>query len=269
MNNTFHFIFGLSENFNNKPFCYFHYLCIKSCYLTQNNPNIYIHCIYEPINNQWWEMTKDLCKIIKYTILPDSIYKCNNKKVWRIEHQSDIFRLLILKEQGGVYADIDTLFYKPYHKIFNEKKFVIGIETFFDISKDNIKINGLCNALMISEKNSEFIDIWLDSYKNEYDDYDWNKMSVRKPHELYQKYPQLIHVEDAITFHKYNWSHLFYSDDEKYNFYTEWMTDEGILSKHIAESKIYDIIKNIDRGFFDKNNSLYSKMCKNINGLLE
>jgi hypothetical protein len=269
MNFIFHFIFGLSENFNDKPFCYFHYLNIKSCYLTQDKPKILMHCLYEPKNNEWWEKSKEFIEIVKYKNLPDLVYFCNNKKVWRIEHQSDILRLLILKEHGGVYADIDTLFYKSFFPKFKNYTFVLGLETLYNIAYDCVQINGLCNALIISNKDSDFLNIWIESYLKEYDDYDWNKMSVRKPYEIYQQFPNLIHIEEARFFHKYNWDYLFYVDEEKYNFYTCHMKDEDIYSKHMAESKVYDLLKEINQEFFNKNNSLYSRMCKNIKGLLQ
>ena len=73
-----------------------------------------MHYLYEPKDNQWWEKAKQFVELIKYHSLPDIVYYCNDKKVWRVEHQSDIFRLLVLKQHGGVYADVDTLFYKPF-----------------------------------------------------------------------------------------------------------------------------------------------------------
>lgn len=268
MNYEFHFIFGLSKNFNDKPFCYFHYLCIKSCYLTQNKPKILIHCVYQPQDNIWWEQAKDFCQIVKYNNLPDLVYKCNNKTVWRIEHQTDILRLLILKEHGGVYADVDNLFYKPFFPTFENKQFVIGMETLYHIFSDSLDINGLCNALIICNKDSEFLNLWLESFSYEFDDYDYNKMAVRVPYQLYLKYPNLVHAEPTRSFHKYNWDFLFYTDEEKYSFYTSQMNDSGIYSKHLAESKVYDYLKKIDQDYFNKNNGLFSKMCKNIEGLL-
>lgn len=263
----YHFIFGLADNFNKKPFCYFHFLNLKSCYLTQNKPTIYIHCIYEPINNEWWEKAKNFCKIIKYKLLPDIVYKINNKNVWRIEHQSDIFRLLILKEYGGVYADIDTFFYKPFFPKFKDQQCVLGIESIYYANDDTCLINGLCNALIIADKTSKFIDLWLDHYVEEYDSEDWNKMSVRKPYELYQLYPNLLTVESNCSFHKYNWNILFYSNTD-YLDEMNRLTDYGIYSKHMAESKIYDILKDITPDKIKNNNSLFAKMCKNIPELL-
>lgn len=266
---TYHFIFGMTENFNQKPFQYFHHLCLKSCYLTQNAPTIIIHYIHEPVNNVWWDKTKEFCQVVKYNTLPDIVYFCNNKNVSLIEHQSDIFRLLILKEHGGVYADIDTLFYKPFFPHFSNKKFVMGKETLYHISWDKEDINGLCNALIISDKNAPFLDLWLEEYKTGYDNHDWNKMSVRKPYELYQKHPELIHVEANYTFHKYNWTTLFYENKGGINsIYTDRMADCGIFSKHMSESKIYDFLITLTAEKLKTDNSLFATMCQNINGLL-
>jgi hypothetical protein len=263
ISNVYHFIFGLSENFNEKPFCYFHYLNLKSCYLTQNKPTIYVHCIYEPFNNIWWEKSKEFLKVVCYKSLPDIVYYCNNKKVWRIEHQSDIFRLLLLKEHGGVYADIDTFFYRSFFPYFENSSFIIGIETVEDSQSNISTVNGLCNALIITDKNSSFLDIWMDSYKQEYDDYDWNKMSVRKPYELSNQHPSLIQIEPVESFHKYDWQTTFYEDSKSH------MNDLGIYSKHMAESKVYDILKLITNDKLKIQDGLFANMCRNINGLLE
>lgn len=251
----YHFIFGLSEDFNKKPFDYFHYLSIKSCYLTQPNCKIYVHYLYEPKNNKWWEKIKGFAELIKYESLPDVVYNCNNKKVWRIEHQSDIFRLLILKEHGGIYADVDTLFYKPFDRFF-EYEFVLGEEML------NNSLNGLCNALIISKKESTFLQLWFESYLCDYDDYDWNKMSVRKPLELAQKNSKLIHIEPFSSFHKYDWNLDFYYEEIKNG-------EIGIYSKHMAESKVYHVLKKLSPESIKASNSLFAKMCKDINGLLD
>jgi len=267
-NSTFHFIFGLSEDFAEKPFCYFHYLNIKSCYLTQGSPKIIIHYIYEPKNNIWWEKAKEFCEIEKHKKLPDLAYKCNDQKVWRIEHQADIFRLLLLKERGGVYADIDTLFYRSFFPTFENENFVMGQEGIYHINHDAYQITGLCNALIISKLKAIFLDIWLESYKSEYDNYDWNKMSVRVPYRLAKENPSLIHIEPTASFHKYNWNKLFYLKDPENLSFSSNMSDSEIYSKHMAESKVFEIIKKITPAYFKDNNSLYSKICKNIKGLL-
>jgi len=263
----FHFIFGIKENFNNKEFCYFHYLNLKSCYLTQRNPEIYIHYLYEPIDNKWWNLAKDFCVMKKYDSLPNKVYRCNNREVVWPEHKSDIFRLLILKECGGVYADIDTIFYKDFFSHFGDMDFVMGEEGLYRISEDSYDINGLCNALIISKTDAEFLNIWLDEYDKGYVNNDWNQFSVRVPYEIYKKYPNLIHVEPVKSFHKYNWQEWFYDTSDN-NKFCSYMNDEGIFSKHMSETKLFHLLKNINRDYFNTSDSLYSKMCNNIEGLL-
>lgn len=270
MNNIiYHFIFGLDSNFAHRPFSYFHYLCLKSCYLTQNNPIIWMHIIHEPLNNIWWEKSKEFFVLKKYDELPDICYSCNNKEVYRPEHKADIFRLLLLKEYGGVYADIDTFFYKSFFPRFDNKKCVMGTEGIYHVQWDKWETNGLCNALIISEKNSQFIDIWLDEYKSSYDNHDWNLFSVRKPYELSKNYTDLITIEPTCRFHKYNWSGNFYDEPTEHNnFYLQYITDEGIVSKHFCESKIFDRLSKMDSVYLNTSNSLFARMCKSINSLL-
>jgi len=265
----YHFIFGLDSNFANKPFGYFHYLCLKSCYLTQNKPKIWMHIIHEPNNNIWWEQSKEFFTIVKHDKLPDMCYTCNGLEVYRPEHRADIFRLLLLKEYGGVYADIDTLFYKPFFPHFDKKEMVMGLEGMYHIGWDHWDTHGLCNALIISKKDSVFIDLWLQEYRMSYDNYDWNAFSVRKPYALSQQYKEFIDVEPVHTFHKYNWCGLFYDEVTDQNgFYLNYMSDDGIFSKHMSESKVYDRLASLTDETLKNSTSLFARMCRNIDGLL-
>lgn len=267
----YHFIFGLKENFGNKPFQYFHYLTIKSCYLTQNKPEIWIHFVHEPNDNIWWEEAKQYCKIKKYDTIPEEIFVfLKNIRDLHFVLIADVFRLLILKEHGGVYADMDTLFYRPFFPHFENKSFVMGLEEQFHKKNNKILTTGLCNALMICEKQSKFIDVWLNSYEKHFiNPKDLNKMAVRIPHGL-NVHNNLVHVEPVESFFKYLWSKNFYNEiieDEKWVW--DYNTgDEGIFSKHLYEGMNYGLLKTFTPDFLLKSNSLFAKMCRNIDGLL-
>lgn len=250
----FHFIYFYDPDIS-RPLQYFNYLTIKSCFLTQNKPVIYLHYTNEPQNNIWWEKIKQYVVLKKVENLPDITLVCNNKKVWRIEHRCDIFRLLILKEYGGVYSDMDMLFYRPFFPKFEKHELTMGKELY------NNNIVGLCNGLIISKQNAKFLDLWYESYLEEYDDVHWNKMSVLKPFELSIKYPSLINVESENVFHKYNWCEKILEETEDYN-------DDEIYSKHLYSSKLYDKLSNITKHDLQTNKSLFAKMCRNIDGLL-
>lgn len=218
--------------------------------------------MYEPVDNIWWNKTKEFVTVIKYEKLPDMVYSIKNRKVWRIEHQADIFRLLILKEYGGVYADVDTLFYKPFFPKFEMYDFVMGKETIFHFREKELHTNGLCNALIICKKDSEFLKLYLDSFDQYFDGYDYNKMAVRVPYELSKKHSDLIHIEPSNSFHKFDWNLNFYYKKMKNREY-------DIYSKHLAESKVYNILKNITVEKIKTNNSIFGRMCRNIKGLLD
>lgn len=252
----YHFIYFYDPRPRSRKLQYFNYLCVKSCYLTQNNPTIYLHYTEEPTDNIWWNKIKELVTLKKIENIPETVLKCNNQDVWRLEHRCDILRLFLLKEYGGVYADLDVFFYKPFFPKFSEYEFTMGKEVL------DKWVNGLCNGVIISKPNARFLDIWYDSYLSEYDNMDWNKMSVRKPYELSKKYPELINVESEKTFHKYLWSCDMYG--EQY----QQVTDEGIYAKHMYASQIFDCLSRLTEDRLRVENSLFGRMCRSIDGLL-
>ena len=78
-----------------------------------------------------------------------------SKKFKRIAHISDIYRLDILYEYGGVYSDFDVVWLRnPWEYL--DHKLVIG----FTNKNHNYKI--LCNAVMMSEKNHLALKIYRD-----------------------------------------------------------------------------------------------------------
>lgn len=104
---------------------------------------------------------------------------------------SDYVRLLILKEFGGVYSDVDVVFLKPidefldrkafisyqFKKMVNTKKYTPkgmllkdhfeGKKTInlFDFYNEDIYLN---NSIIGSISNSKFIDTFIDIYKQDY-----------------------------------------------------------------------------------------------------
>jgi len=180
---TIHFIFlnlGLSSNCGEKPFTLVHLLAIKSAKMV-NNCEVVLHYENE-INNVWWEESKHYC----------THQKCKSPKEFcghRLDHiayVSDIMRLQILSEMGGIYLDIDTISIKPLEP-FLFRKFTMGKE----VVKGEVL--GLCSAVLIGEKKSKFIDLWLREYKERYDPR-WGYMSARRPYQLALKNPTLITV---------------------------------------------------------------------------
>jgi len=116
-------------------------------------------------------------------------------KLYHVAHKADVLRLKILIEHGGIYLDLDTICKKPFTAFLNHK-FVIG-------KQGRWRKMGLCNAVMMSEKSSEFAKIWLDAYKTfrskGKDEY-WGEHSVKVPLDLAKQYPHLLHIEPYDSF---------------------------------------------------------------------
>jgi hypothetical protein len=212
--NIIHFVFGLKEDFGGKAFSLIHYLAIKSAYDLNNPDKIYFHCCYEP-NTIWFEKLKPFIHINKVSP-PDEVF---GNKLYHFAHQADIIRLRTLLEYGGIYLDMDTISVKSLHPLRNYS-FAIGKQYTATSSplrkriKKSIKklnasylnrpIRGLCNAVMLAEPNSFFVNKWYESYQTfrskGYDEF-WDEHSVLMPLQLANEYPDAISMLPAESFH--------------------------------------------------------------------
>lgn len=212
--NIFHFVF-LTDEVGGKPFTFSYYLAIKSAHDLNKPEKIFFHCRYVPTGH-WWEQVAPLVEVNK--VVPPSHIHGNT--LHHPAHQADVIRLRMLQEMGGVYLDLDTICVKPLSVFFNEK-FVIGEEAALPahytlsqkvkkaITTQSLKPffhppAGLCNAVILSEKGSDFIKIWLESYKtfrSKGPDEFWGEHSVRMPLKLSREHPDKLRVLNYKTFH--------------------------------------------------------------------
>jgi hypothetical protein len=212
--NIIHFVFGMAEDFGGKPFSMVHYLSVKSAVELNKPIAAYFHYQYEP-EGEWWQKAKPLLTINKITA-PESFM---GQPLFHVAHKADVVRLQALKETGGIYLDVDTICVKPLTGLLNYS-FAIGqelkpkyvpknwrqrIKYRLGLIKESSKsATGLCNAVLLSEKNSEFVNLWLNEYKtfrSKGRDKYWNEHSVIVPEKLAEKYPQHITQLSPYTFH--------------------------------------------------------------------
>ncbi len=211
--NKLHFIFGMASDFGGKPFSLSHYLAIQSA-VTLNQPEVsFFHYQYEPVG-EWWEKAKPLLTLNKV----DAPKEIMGNKLYHVAHQADVVRLQMLKEHGGIYLDLDTISVRPLTPLL-QNKFVVGKELKvkwtpknwrqrlkykFGLIKNNDGETGLCNAVLLSEKNSAFLNIWMEEYKyfrSKGRDKYWNEHSVQVPERLAKEYPELLTQISPYAFH--------------------------------------------------------------------
>tara|TARA_Y100000385_G_scaffold288389_1_gene354868 strand:- start:2492 stop:3247 length:756 start_codon:yes stop_codon:yes gene_type:complete len=247
--NKFHFVFGLKEQV--KEFHLIYYLCLKSC-LEINQPDI-INFYYknEPYG-VYWDKIKPYLNLIQIEP-PSEIFGI---PITHYAHQADIIRLQALIEEGGIYADIDTLFVNPYPKELFNKEFVMG-------KQGN---EGLCNALMMSESNSFFAKKWLGDhhlcFKGGPPGSDgWCTHSVYYPLHLSNQIPSKIHIEDPTSFFNY----LYHPSPLKALFEENHQLPNKVYSMHLWENVSWEkYLKNLNEEFIKNNPTTFTNLVKNL-----
>lgn len=191
--NKLHFIFGLSEDFGGKPWSLCHYLAVKSALDVNTIEKANLYYKHKP-DGEWFEKIEDKLNLIEIDP-PTEIF---GNPISHIAHQSDVIRLQVLLEEGGIYMDIDTISKKPFNDLL-EKKCILGIQ-----GNKSGAVEGLCNGVILAEHNNQFIELWLSSYQTYRskgrDEY-WAEHSVHMPHRLSMEYPELLHIEPYSSFH--------------------------------------------------------------------
>jgi Glycosyltransferase sugar-binding region containing DXD motif len=201
--NRIHFIFGLDPLFGGKPFSFIHYLAIRSAAVVNQPDEMILHYAYEP-DGIWWEAAKPLLTLNRVTP-SDEIFK---RRIMHFAHKADVLRLELLRIEGGIYLDMDIFCIRSFEPLRNYH-LVMGVEP----------NAGLCNAVILAEPNSEFLETWLTAYRT-FDETRWNYHSVQLPYQLSMIHSDLIHVEDEYSF-------FFPSYDDPMHLWL-WQRDLGL-----------------------------------------
>lgn len=155
-----------------------------------------------PPAGRWWQFARQSVAhllTVPYE-RPTSVF---NRTLSVPEHQSDVARLAIIEEHGGLYIDLDVILVRPLDDLF---KFdvVLGAET------PDLLGSGL---ILARRPGTEFIRRWRRSYADRFDDSRWNEHACRVPMALARRHPASVHVE-WFSMHRPNWDerHWLFSD---------------------------------------------------------
>jgi len=247
--NVFHFIFGLEKKFGNKPFSIFHYLAIKSVLINNNPDKICFYYKYEPYGI-WWDKIKGSIEKISVSV-PRKIF---GNKLYHYAHKSDVLRLLILIKFGGIYLDMDTICIQSFSSLLNHQC-VMGEERFQG------NVCGLCNAVILSTKESEFLRSWIDTYRyfrsTGYDRY-WGEHSVKIPLLLARKIPEKIHIETDRSFF-----YPSYTEEDLERLFVKCENFPNAFLFHLWESKSYEkYLLNLSEEYIKSVDTSYNSIAR-------
>ena len=214
----YHFIFGLRPQ--TSSFHIVHYLCLRSC-LEVNQPDaVVFHYKHEPWGPLWDEIKPKLRLRQWKGDIPDLAYSSGGNEreaEFRYAHEADFIRLEILEREGGVYADMDSIFVRPMPNRMFEYRCVMGHEAVDRNAEQNAQ-GSLCNALIMAEAGSEFLGAWR-TKMTEWFDGSWSRHSTFLPYKLSRQFPEWIDVEPKDSFFHLDWTRegirqLFEADEE-------------------------------------------------------
>ncbi len=196
----FHFIFGLRPQV--EPFHLAWYLCLRSCRLVYPGARISFHYLNMP-HGPWWDRIRDQLDLVPLghdgNVFDTRRYREHQEGRFieseglSYAHQADFLRLKILAEEGGVYADIDTLFVRPCPAEWWRHRCVMGQES---VDADPPT---LCNALIMAEPRAKFVESWLERLTRVFDG-TWNRHSCIEPALLAKELPDEITVLPPTPF---------------------------------------------------------------------
>ncbi len=210
----FHFVyFGFTK------FTFIHYLAVATCYIVHRPEIIYLYVHHLPDDIEceeakWFRLIKPFVTL-EYVDLPTQIF---GRPVKKFQHMADIIRLEKLLQRGGVYLDLDVISLKPFGKLYQEKC-VMGIQC------PRTKYEGLCNAVIMSERNGEFINRWYQEYIT-FQSSRWDHHSVKIPHLLSRLFSSLLKVVDSKHFFPISW--------EEPNFMINREFDARLYQSHVV-----------------------------------
>ena len=166
--NIAHFVFGLEEQ--RDPFHFLHYASIESCRRVLGPERIYFHHTHLPYG-PWWERIRPHLTLVEVRPVDEVLaadYSAGNvPEAFRYAHHADFIRLDALIDRGGIYADIDTIFVRPFPEELRDKPFVIGREPPVRDERTGESRRSLCNALLMSEPQAAFARAWRDRMTTE------------------------------------------------------------------------------------------------------
>jgi hypothetical protein len=229
-----HFVFGLRPT--PEPFHLVHYLAVRSCLDVVRPDEVHLHCPQPPAG-PYWELLRgqvELRHVEPVPVVRDHEYTDPLINHYAYAHHADFVRLDILAQEGGLYADLDTLFLNPIPPDLWHEPCTIGREADVAVLGGPLRPS-LSNAFLLAAPGSSFIDRWCDSIAAAFDG-SWCAHSCFLAAALADQSPGEVHVEPQRTFHAFEPS----PEGLALLFEHEISDLEGVVSLHLAAHLWWD-----------------------------
>lgn len=193
-----HFVFGLDEQ--HPSFHFVHYLSVESCRRHLKPDVIYFHHKHIP-QGPYWDRVSPYLELVEVDLqeIPTPDYSAEKAfSPYRCARYSDFVRLDALIKHGGIYADVGTVFVRPFPRALFDGPFVIGRAPSIREQRATQELPSLCNALMLAEPNAPFARMWRERMSRAPNV--WSDHGGFLSYALAEELPQDVRIEPETTF---------------------------------------------------------------------
>jgi glycosyltransferase involved in cell wall biosynthesis len=177
-------------------------MAVESCRRVLEPETIYFHYKHLPWG-PYWDRIRPFVTLVPVDLVDEVLTADYSEGLvpppYRYAHHADFIRLDALINYGGVYADIDTLFVRPFPDDLFEAPFVVGEEPPVVDERTGELRPSLCNALLMAERGALFARQWRQRMAGELNG-TWNNHSGFLAQTLRQELPGHVRVEPEVTF---------------------------------------------------------------------
>lgn len=185
--NIVHYIW---YNMEPRPLQFQHMLSVMSAHKILQPDVIYFHTNIPPVGPYWQRVLKLPKLEVNYREPPITLYGQKIKEPFYYTSHSNVDRVKVLMEYGGIYLDLDVLVTRPFDELRRQFACTIGRE----------QETKACGSVIICSRHSPFLLLWINSYIDDYRIEEWAYNTGQVPFNLARRFPHLVHMdEDRIN----------------------------------------------------------------------
>ena len=180
--NIVHYIW---YNPKSEPIRFHHLLSIMSADKVLHPDRIMFHTDNPPVGDYWQQALQIENFQVVYRDPPTHLFGEVVKKPMFYTSHSNVDRVKILQEYGGIYLDLDTFITSSLDELRKQHSCVIGQE----------QEHKACGSFIACNKYSLFLILWLNSYLDDYRMDQWAYNTGTVPFNLAKRYPNLVYMD--------------------------------------------------------------------------
>jgi hypothetical protein len=203
------------------------YISVKSFAINNPGYEVNFYTNQQP-TGEYWDRASSYCNL--HIVNPET--EIFGKPLIHPAHVSDVFRIRLLLEHGGVYNDFDTITLKSFDSLLKKDKFLVG-----DMSTRKMTMG---NGVIVCPPGSPYLSVWLDLWKDfrsKGKDKYWDELSVRVHRTLTTN--KVLEGTFEILPKEYFYPYSHYRTEELFQEYKPERITKDTYSAHLYDSQNY------------------------------